>query len=111
MISDQVHEFSRGASFEAILSLPTSIAENYFALWTPTSQIRQAGKLTVEGLIGNLTFSWLDGRKFMLVSNDTASWPLGAAELDVLFTEPNTGRKIRTKKLYIDIQHGVTVTA
>lgn len=109
MISDKVHEFSRGASFEVILSLPTSIEAGYFGAWEATSQLRVAGKLTEAGFIADLEHSWIDGRKFMLVSDDTAEWPLGDAELDVLFTNPLDGnRKIRTKKLRIKITYGVT---
>ncbi len=108
MISDQVHEFSRGSSFEAIMSLPASIDENYFQLWIATSQLRQYGKITKTGFIADLDFTWIDGWKFILTSDETDKWPLGEAELDVLFTHPTTGRRIRTKKLRIKIKHGVT---
>jgi hypothetical protein len=111
MIADKVHEFARGASFEVIMSLPINVPDMYFHTWQPLSQIRQAGNLTKDGLIGELTFTWLEdgegGRKFMLSSEETDRWPFGDAELDVLFSSP-TGRRIRTKKLTVKIVPGIT---
>lgn len=107
MITDNVHEFARGASFEAVMSLPVNVPDSYFADWQALSQIRREGNLTKEGLIGDLTFKWLGPREFVLSSNDTDNWPLGMAELDVLFTS-RQGRRIRTKSLRLKIKAGPT---
>ena len=56
MIADTVHDFARGATFEAVMSLPVSVPDNYFLEWQPLSQIRRDGQLTKEGLIGELDF-------------------------------------------------------
>lgn len=108
MIADTIHEFARGATFEAVMSLPTNVPDNYFADWQPLSQLRRDGQLTKSGLIGELDFKWLGPREFVLSSNDTDKWPLGVAELDVLFTS-RQGRRIRTKSLKVKITPGVTI--
>ena len=108
MIADTVHDFARGATFEAVMSLPISVPDNYFAEWQPFSQIRRDGQLTKEGLIGELDFKWLGPREFVLISDDTDKWPLGKAELDVLFTSKQ-GRRIRTKTVRLNITVGVSI--
>lgn len=108
MIADTIHEFARGATFEAVMSLPTNVPDNYFNDWQALSQIRKHGLLTKAGLIGDLDFKWLGPREFVLSSNDTDKWPLGVAELDVLFTS-RQGRRIRTKTVKVKITPGVTI--
>lgn len=106
-IQDNIPEFTRGASFEAILTLPNSVAANYFDNWQALSQIRKEGNLTSSGLIDDLELTWLGDREFILKANDTDNWPLGMAEFDVLFSS-NAGRRIRTKTLRILIKAGPT---
>jgi hypothetical protein len=106
-IQDNIPEFARGSTFEAVMTLPQSVAENYFSSWQPLSQIRREGNLTSEGLIDDLTLAWLGPREFILSSNDTDEWPLGIAEFDVLFSS-NQGRRIRTKTLRVLIKAGPT---
>ena len=106
-IQDNIPEFARGSSFEAVMSLPASVEVSYFATWQPLSQIRKEGNLTKEGLIGDLTFKWLEGNQFLLSSNDTDKWPLGMAEFDVLFSS-RQGRRIRTKTVRVFIKAGPT---
>ena len=109
MIADKVHEFARGASFEAVVGLPINIPDDYFLPWQVICQLRQAGHSTGEGFIADIDFSWIDNEpnKFTLTQNDTDTWPLGIAELDVLFIHA-TGRKIRTKTLTIKVRDGVS---
>jgi hypothetical protein len=107
MIADNVPEFARGASFEAVVGLPINVADNYFADWQALSQIRREGNLTKEGLIGDLTVKWIGPRQLVLSSDDTDKWPLGMAELDILFTS-NQGRRIRTKTIRVKIKAGPT---
>lgn len=108
MIADTIHEFARGATFEAVMSLPTNVPDNYFADWQPLSQIRRHGQLTKEGLIGELDFKWLGAREFVLSTDETDKWPLGVAEIDVLFTS-RLGRRIRTKTIKVKIVPGVSI--
>lgn len=109
MIADKVHEFNRGASFEAVMGLPVNVEPGYFTGWTPVCQLREYGKPASDSLIADIDFKWIvdEPNKFILSSNDTDNWPLCFAELDVLFVSP-TGRRIRTKKLVIRIQDGVS---
>lgn len=106
-IQDNIPEFFRGASFEAVMRLPPNIEENYFAEWYALSQIRREGKLTKDGIIGELDFKWIGPNEFLLSSNETDKWPLGMAEFDVLFSSKQ-GRRIRTKTLRVMIRDGVT---
>lgn len=110
-IQDNIAEYARGSSFEAVMSLPDSVEPNYFATWQALSQIRKEGNLTKEGLIADLDFRWLEdggqGRKFLLSSDDTDKWPLGMAEFDILFSS-NQGRRIRTKAVRVLIKAGPT---
>jgi hypothetical protein len=109
MIADKVHEFARGASFEAVMSLPVNIADDYFLTWQVVCQLRKLDHATADGFISDIDFRWIDGEpnKFTLTQNDTDKWPLGMAELDVLFIH-TSGRKIRTKALVIKIRDGVS---
>lgn len=109
MIADKVHEFARGASFEAVMSLPINIPADYFVTWQALCQLRQAGHATPDGFIADIDFGWVAGEpnKFTLTQHDTDKWPLGMAELDVLFVH-STGRRIRTKTLVIKIRDGVS---
>lgn len=106
-IQDNIPEFARGSSFEAVMSLPQSVQEDYFAEWQALSQIREEGNLTKEGILGELDLKWLGPRQFVLSSDDTDKWPLGMAEFDVLFSSKQ-GRRIRTKTLRILIKDGPT---
>ena len=89
------------------MTLPENIEDNYFATWQALSQLRKAGNYQKGGLIAELDFKWIGPRQFVLSSNDTDNWPIGRAQLDVLFTS-NTGRRLRTKKLTVHITHGIT---
>lgn len=105
-IQDNIPEFTRGSSFEAVMTLPNSVEAHYFDTWQALSQIRKEGELTASGLIGTLTLTWLGPREFILKTNNTDTWPLGMAEFDVLFSKE--GRRIRTKTLRILIKAGPT---
>ena len=108
-IADTIHDFAKGSTFEAVMSLPESVQDNYFQGWQVLSQIRRAGQLTKEGIFAEFDFKWLGNvhRQFVLSTDDTDKWPLGLAEFDVLFTS-NTGRRIRTKTVQIKITAGVS---
>lgn len=106
-IQDNTPSFARGSTFEAVVSLPLSVVDDYFLDWQPLSQIREEGNLTKTGLIGDLELKWLGPRQFVLSSNDTDKWRLGMAEFDVLFSS-RQGRRIRTKTIRIEIKAGPT---
>lgn len=106
-IQDNIPEFTRGSSFEAVMTLPQTVEPHYFDTWQALSQIRKEGNLTSSGLLGDLELTWLGSREFILKSNDTDNWALGMAEFDVLFSS-NAGRRIRTKTLRILIKAGPT---
>lgn len=106
-IQDNIPSFARGSTFEAIMSLPSNVEDDYFVTWQPLSQIRAEGNLTKEGIMGELTLKWLGPRQFVLSTDDTDKWPLGMAEFDVLFSS-RQGRRIRTKTIRILIKDGPT---
>lgn len=108
MLDQTVHEFNRGATFEAVMSLPENVEENYFQDWFPLVQLRKEGDYSPEGLIADLEFRWLGPRQFIVSSNDTDNWAIGPAHFDILFTS-RQGRRIRTKACRVKIMPGVTL--
>lgn len=101
--------FKRGATFNVTLALPTYVAAGHFADWTATAQLRRFEDDSLKGLLADLDFEWVDpvdARSFVLSANDTADWPLGLAEFDVMFEKD--GRKVRTKTTQIRIKRGIT---
>lgn len=106
-IADTVHDFARGTTFEAVMSLPDNVADDYFVDWQPLAMMRRAGQMTKAGLITEFDFKWIGPRQFVLSTDDTDKWPLGMAEFDVLFTS-RLGRRIRTKTVTIKITDGVS---
>lgn len=102
--------FTRGASFNALLKIPTSIPDGFFANWTLRCQVRKAGSELSTGFIGEVSVSWIDPlttRTIAIKHDATDNWPLGGAEFDVLFVSPN-GEKMYTQKIAFTIQRGVT---
>lgn len=101
--------FKRGATFNVTMALPSYVATGHFADWTPTAQLRRFEDDSAKGLLADLTFEWTDpedARAFTLTATDTADWPLGLAEFDVMFTKDD--RKVRTKTTQIRIKRGIT---
>lgn len=101
--------FKRGATFNVTLALPTYVVAGHFADHTVTAQLRRFEDDSAKGLLANLTFEWVDpvdARSFTLTADDTAEWPLGLAEFDVMFEKD--GRKVRTKTTQIRIKRGIT---
>ncbi len=101
--------FKRGATFNVTLALPSYVVAGHFSEWTPTAQLRRFEDDSARGLLADLDFAWVDpvdARSFTLTANDTAGWPLGLAEFDVMFE--HEGRKVRTKTTQIRIKRGIT---
>ena len=93
-------EFIRGQTMEFIMELPPEVPANFFrgyvAAETPVEttlacQLRRLENASESGLIATLLVTWEDaaGTKLRfksLADDDTNQWPLGPAELDVVFT-------------------------
>lgn len=111
MINPQTPKsFKRGADFSVILALPSYVESGHFTEHTPTAQLRRYQNDEPEGLIAQLTFEWIDpavARAFRLTASNTHDWPIGPAELDVLFTGPD-GKTVATQTKVIKIIRGIT---
>ncbi len=102
--------FKRGGDLSVVMSLPSYVETGHFSDWTPTVQLRRFQNDTPKGFIADLTFAWLDqaeARAFRITGNNTDNWPLGLAELDVLFTSP-LGKKVNTQTVVIKIDRGIS---
>ena len=86
----------QGGTFEVLASIPMNFPDGHFAAYATQSQLRSLA----GGLISTLQLSWADPlttRVLKLRSNDTATWPIGMAQFDILFTSP-TGDRTYTSK-------------
>jgi hypothetical protein len=74
--------------------------------WAGKSQVRT---LATGTLIAELTFAWLDAtqRLLSLVKANTQDWPLGVAELDIQFTNPQ-GDVVSTQTTAFDVVKDIT---
>lgn len=103
--------FKRGSTFTFLLELPPAIEDGHFVNWTLKSQIRRMENATPDGFIANLAATWEDPvattRVIKVHATDTQDWPLGIAEVDIVFTSP-VGVKVSSGTLYFDIQRSVT---
>lgn len=110
MIGNKPKIFKRGGDFSIILTLPSYVQPDHFADWTATAQVRKYQNDGASGFIANLVFEWLPDSQhlgFRLTNEDTDNWPLGLAEMDVLFTSP-TGKKTQTQTVIFKIDRGIT---
>ncbi len=112
MATSEPRIFKRGPDFNVVLALPTYVASGFFTDYTGTAQIRRYQDDSEEGFIANIDFSWVDpvdARSFTLTNNDTADWPLGLAELDVVLTGPAPdNRKVGTAAVLLKIERSIT---
>ncbi len=112
MRPEKVYPFKRGATFKVLLELPESFALDYFEGWEPRSQIRRRGHDGDKGYISDLDFAWVDegvSRQFTLAVENTEYWPLGEAEVDVVFTSPSPDYFVVTSStIYFDIKRNIT---
>lgn len=109
MFNPELKAFKRGPDFLINLVLPAHL-QGLFLGWTPTASIRRYRDPTPRGFIANLEFSWCDPittTVFQLKSEDTADWPLGVAELDVLFTSPD-GQHQQTRTVRLRLEPALT---
>lgn len=102
--------FKRGTTFSFVLDTPSSIVDGFFLDWDVKAQIRKERNNTPAGLIANLSIMWVDEettRNLTLSYNNTDSWPLGIAEVDVLFVSP-TGQRMRSETMVFSIDRQIT---
>jgi hypothetical protein len=110
MPAEESKIFKRGADFNVTMLLPSWVTAGHFAGYTGSAQIRRLQDESVEGLISTIDFEWLDpedARAFRLSKSDTQAWPVGLAELDVMFTGPED-QKIVSETVMIKIVRNIT---
>lgn len=103
-------KFKRGSTFSFNLLVPTDIADGYFRDWEIFSQIRKHRDDTPSGLIASLGLRWQNStttRRLMIFDAMTDKWPLGPADMDVVFASA-TGYRIRSKTVSFIIERGIT---
>lgn len=102
--------FKRGSTFAYQIEIPASFKDGYFASWEVYAQLRLAGNDQDTGLIANLTAEWDSYKKTrnVLIGHPlTESWPLGRAELDILFISSD-GYRLRSETIPVQIERGIT---
>lgn len=81
-------EIKRGASFHALIQIPTFYADGYFVGWTLKSQART----DKDVLLAELDVTWdnpITTRVLVLKCLDTTTWAIGAAGVDVFLKSPD----------------------
>ena len=102
--------FKRGTTFSFVLAIPSTTVDGFFMDWGVKAQIRKQNNDNASGLIANLTTSWVDEettRNLTVGFAMTDKWPLGIAEVDVLFTAPS-GQRMRSHTLTFSIEREIT---
>ncbi len=102
--------FKRGATFGFAMTIPEEIPDGTLASWLPKAQLRRVRNDSPSGLIADIAVFWLDpatARTLVFHHNVSGNWPIGEAELDVLFTSAG-GQTIRSSTILFDIQRGIT---
>lgn len=104
-------ELPQGQSFSMIVSLGPDVEIGEYKDWTAKCQLRRYQNRLPSGLLAEFPVEALDPDNtnlYLLVHKDTAGWPIGKAELDLILTHPSEDFHLRTSKLNIDILRGVT---
>jgi hypothetical protein len=102
--------FKRGATFSYAFEIPSDIPDGYFDEWEVHAQIRKAGSDSPKSLIAQLQPLWQDKvttRELVLMHVDTNAWPVGPAEMDIVFVSPS-GFKAASKTVTVSIEKGIT---
>ena len=92
------------------MDVPLSVANGYFRDWEVQAQIRRKGDTSTKGLISTLAHRWEDAtltRRLYVFDGLTEKWPLGPAEMDILFIN-GSGYKLRAQTVQINIMKGIT---
>lgn len=102
--------FKRGTTFSFVLEIPSTTVDGFFMDWGVKAQIRKQNNDNASGLIADLTTSWVDAettRSLILSFSMTDKWPLGIAEVDVLYTAPS-GQRMRSHTITFNIEREIT---
>lgn len=102
--------FKRGQTFSFLMKIPDTIADGFLRSWLPRAQIRKARNTSADGLIADVSCFWADPkttRYLTLHHSLTAKWPIGEAEMDVVF-ESASGTVIRSRTIKLQIERGIT---
>mgnify|MGYP003544896685 FL=1 len=102
--------FKRGTTFSFVLEIPSTTVDGFFMDWGVKAQIRKQNNDNASGLIADLTTSWVDAettRNLILSFSMTDKWPLGIAEVDVLYTAPS-GQRMRSHTITFNIERDIT---
>lgn len=103
-------QFSKGTTFSFLMQIPDDIPAGLLKGYLPTAQLRKFKSNQANGLIADLNCFWADPKTTKLLTvyhNLTDDWPVGLAEMDVLFESAN-GSKIRSTTVQIQIVRGIT---
>ena len=102
--------FIRGSTFNFAMAIPTELADGFLQDYTPEAHLRKARNDLPSGFIAKLDCFWADPsttRILVLYHALTEKWPVGLAEMDVLFRS-SSGHVLRSKLFPFIIQRGIT---
>uniref|UniRef100_A0AB39ACL0 L-shaped tail-fiber protein n=1 Tax=Erwinia phage Fifi051 TaxID=3238787 RepID=A0AB39ACL0_9CAUD len=102
--------FAKGQTFSFLMKIPDSVEAGFFKGYLPKAQLRKYKSNQSNGLIANLNCFWADPKTtkmLTLYDNATENWPVGLAELDVLFQSAE-GSLIRSTTVTVQIVRGIT---
>lgn len=102
-------DFKKGQTFSFLALVPDAIPDNYLETWIPRVFIRKYKNTSSSGFIAEIACYYADDTERTLTfwHNETDKWPIGRAELDVVFTSP-TGYTAATQTVQFHILSGVT---
>lgn len=103
-------QFKRGSTFSLMFKIPERFDAGFFKNWAVTAQLRRAKNDSSTGLIADVSCFWGDpdtATRVVLHHMLTDRWPLGEAELDILFTSMD-GSRVRSSTIPVRINRGIT---
>ena len=109
-MSNKPVSFKRGTTFSFVVEIPSSFEDGFLSTWLTKAQVRKERNDQQSGLIANLATFWVDqesSRQLALHHHLTDKWPLGLAEVDVLFISPE-GQRMRTSTILFNIEREIT---
>ena len=102
--------FTSGQTFSFIMQIPDTVKSGALRHYLPKAQIRKYKSNQANGLIADLNCFWADPKTTKMLTlyhNLTDNWPVGLAELDVVF-EGADGTSIRSTTVAVQIVRGIT---
>lgn len=96
-----------GKSFQYVADIDSGYADGHFAGWSLRCQIRDR----YGRLISEVDAEWADPattRSINLYQKDTSTWPVGAAEFDILL-ESEEGETQASEMVQFEIYRGATL--